>query len=99
KWIGLAHVKPKPGNDTLSGALEAYVAAIALAKDSTQFSEKVTTLLNEYGFDVLRIEDIELLKRRIQKFQVAADLTKLAEDLTPENPVALGTLHSYKASS
>ena len=41
KWIGLAHVKPKPGNDVLGGAAGAYVAAVALAGDPDDFGKFV----------------------------------------------------------
>lgn len=96
KWIGLARVTPKRGNDALRGAKGAYVSAVALADNVTDFSQVVTSTLNKHGFDVVEIEDIEEFAERAGKFSIASDVANLAERLSAQNSVALGTFHSYQ---
>lgn len=54
-------------------------------------------LLNDFGFEVMEIEDIELFEDRCRAFPVSADVLEHASRLTPEEPMALGTVHAYKA--
>ena len=96
KWIGLVNVRPKAGNDGLGNALGAFVASIALAEGPADFGRKVTEVLTQYGFDIVRIEDIEPFEDRVQKHSVTPNILKLAADVTHENPVALADFHSYK---
>ena len=96
KWIGLAHIAPRPGNNTLSGAIGAIVSAIALAGDAEDFGQKLTAVLNSYEFDVTEIEDVELVEHRSRKFPAANEVLKLADAISDENPVVLGTFHTYK---
>jgi len=95
KWIGLINVKPRPGNSALGNALGAFVASIALADGPEEYGRKVTEALNEYGFDVVQIEDVELFEDRVQKHSVTPDILELAAAVTQENPVALADFHSY----
>ncbi len=96
KWIGLAHVVPRPGNDTLSGAIGAIVSVVALAEDAEDFGQKLTVALNSYDFDVIEIEDVELVECRSHKFPAANEVLKLADAISDENPVVLGAFHTYK---
>src|SRR4051794_36837233 len=68
KWIGLAHVTPRPKNDMLGDTLGGYVHVVALATDVAEFSEKLSGMLDTCDFDVVEIEDIEPLSRRVQKY-------------------------------
>ncbi len=95
KWIGLAHVRPRQGNSTLGNALGAHVAAVALAISAKDFREKVVALLNEYEFDVIAIEDVELARDRTKRVEIAIEIDNLIAQLSPVSPVVLGTFHSY----
>jgi hypothetical protein len=97
KWIGLAQVKARRGNNALGKAPGAFVASIALAESPEAFAQKVTEVLNKSKFDVLGIEDIELLERRRSRHLINPDILKLAEQVTKENPVAIATFHSYES--
>jgi hypothetical protein len=96
KWIGLARVEPRPKNDALGKATGAFVASIALAGNSEDFVRKTTEALNNLGFDVLEIEDIELFENRAQRHAIAPDVLRLAEVVNEEMPVALAAFHSYQ---
>ena len=63
-WIGLAHVRPDPGNDSLEGAIGAFVPVLALAEDERDYVNKVTATLQRYEFSVIEIDDIELFEKR-----------------------------------
>jgi hypothetical protein len=96
KWIGLAHVRPLPGNTTLGTSAGAYVAAVGLAENADTFECLLTAKLHEYDFQVVEVEDIELFEERSLKFNVDPQVTSIAESLNTESPVALGTFHAYK---
>jgi hypothetical protein len=95
KWIGLARVKPRPGNDDLGEAVGAFVGVIALAKGIEDYDQKVTDALNEEGFEVLEIEDIQTLEERRQAHSFSPELLQRAESVNENNPVAIGTFHCY----
>lgn len=98
-WIGLAHVKPRQGNDLLDGAAGAFVPVVALADNETVFASSAATLLNAYKFDVITIEDIEMLDRRRQHNVVENAVVELAKNLTLEDPIALSEFEVYERES
>ena len=95
-WIGLAHVKPRPGNDLLDGAIGAFVPSLALAENEEDYASKVTALLSEYGFHVLDLDDIERFEERLKRFPVHEDIVALVSSLSPEEPVALSDFDAYE---
>jgi hypothetical protein len=97
-WTAVAHVKPNPGNDMLHGAPGAFVAVIVLAKNARDVFLKVKSKVNSYEFMLGRIEDIEPITQSSQH-EVLPELLKLGDSLTPENPVAFGSFHSYKTNT
>jgi hypothetical protein len=94
-WIGVAHVKPRPSNDLLEGAIGAFVSSVALAECDQGFITSVSDLLHKLDFDILEMMDIGTLHERQLHGTVEATLIQLAADLTTESPVGLGTFHSY----
>jgi hypothetical protein len=97
KWIGLAQVKPRPGNKLLDDAAGAFVAAVSLASGLDDYVAKVTTVLSAYGFDVLNIKDIEPCVVRAQKYPLESAVQELSEQVSEEGPVSLGTFHTFTA--
>lgn len=95
-WIGLAHVKPKPGNAVLEGAVGAFVPSLALAVDESDYASKVAALLESYDFDVLGLEDVERLDERRRRFAVGKEILALVQGLCPENPVAVSYFDAYE---
>lgn len=94
-WIGLAQVEPWVGNDLLGNAAGAFVPVIGDAGDETDFLALVERELGALQFDVLALEDVELLSTRVRKHKMPADLSEAIAALSPENPLALGTFEAY----
>jgi hypothetical protein len=100
KWIGLARVEPQPGNSDLGGAATgAFVGVIAFAASVDDYDRMITAALNEEGFNVLEIEDIQTFAERLQGDSLAPDVLDLAESVDETNPIAIGTFHCFPAMS
>ncbi len=95
-WIGLAHVKPREGNDLLDYAFGAFVSAVGLAENENDFASAVVNLLDKQEFDVVEIEDIETLRKRQLHYSIDSKISELAANLSPERPIELGTFHAYE---
>jgi hypothetical protein len=65
-WIGLFHVLPQPGNDSLEGALGAFVTVAATAEGEMNFLDIASTALRDAGFEISAAEDIEPWSMRIK---------------------------------
>ncbi len=68
---------------------------IVLAANAEEVFSNVKKKVSSYEFMLGRIEDVELLTGS-SRDALSAELLKLADSLTPENPVAFGRFHSYK---
>jgi hypothetical protein len=95
-WIGLAHVRPLPGNDLLEGAIGAFVTVVALARSEDDFVSQASYKLQSYEFEIVEIEDIEPWKVRIEHFPVDEHIQGLVRSLGSDNRVLLGTFHEYE---
>jgi len=71
------------------------VTAVGLATDIYDFDGKVTALLDDLGFYVVRIEDIELFQVRRANYDVAPYILELADSISATHPVALAKFHKY----
>jgi hypothetical protein len=94
-WIGLAHVKPRRGNEILGTSSGAVVPVLALARDQADFVSKVIEKLESYDFDVVEIDDMESCSSRFEKCEISSEVKARAESLSKDNPVALHTFHTY----
>jgi hypothetical protein len=96
KWIGMAKVRPRPGNTDLGEAIGAFVAAIGFADSREDYVGLVTRLLNDEGFDVEEIADIELYEDRVQKFSVSPGIQDLANSVEDDGHFGLGSFHTFR---
>jgi hypothetical protein len=102
-WIGLAHVKPWPGNNMLEGAIGAFVNVLALAVDTSDFISVATDRLNDYEFYVVGIEDVQVFEERLEECEkrpdgcyVDSEIVELAACLSVDEPVSLSTFDAYE---
>jgi hypothetical protein len=95
-WIGLAHVRPLPGNDLLEGAMGAFVTVVALAYSQDDFLSQARSKLQSYEFEIVEIEDIEPWEVRTKHFPVDEHIQGLVRSLGSDNRVLLGTFHDYE---
>lgn len=96
KWIGLAHVRPWEGNTLLGNGIGAFVPVVGLANSSDELATLAATLLYHHEFEVIEVDDIELLSHRLQRHQVESDLLSIADELSEDNRVQLGAFQVYQ---
>jgi hypothetical protein len=96
-WIGLAHLKPRLGEDFFEGAVGAFVIVVAIAEDFDDFVSTAMTYLQQQHFEVVEIEDIELFREREQHYSVDQEIRELVYGLKSESPVALDTFQVYES--
>lgn len=96
-WIGLAKVEQPTGSGVLGDADGAYTNAIAIADDRATFRSKVKNALAELGMRLTRLENAEPLKKRLERWSVDAELTKIAEEVRNSGQVGFGTFHAFDA--
>ena len=96
KWIGLFEVKPIRGNDVLRKARGAYVNVIGLASDAEHFREIAVLALAQQEFEVVVVEDIRTVNEWLMHDDPAAEMISLAQTVTSQSPVALGSFYTWK---
>ena len=96
RWIGLANVRPVVGNDLLAGARGAFVAVIGDAINESTFLALVERGADELDFEVVSLEDVELVSCRTKEHPLPDDLVAALSDLSPSSPIAFGSFHSYR---
>jgi len=94
-WIGLAHVKPKQGNDALQGAKGAFAPILSMATDVNSFISTATSFLNAHGFEVIEMEDVQIFEERCRDADVDEELMTLAQNLSETDPVQIDIFQSY----
>ena len=62
-WIGLAHVEPIADDDEAGGA---YTNVLLTAKNEDEFAERARTALEDEGYRLLELQQVEPLSRRYE---------------------------------
>lgn len=96
-WIGLAEVRPNEVNEMFGDAVAAFVNVLALADEGTEYHRLVTRALDEHGFGVLSIENVEELSERVDRAGVSDEILKLASLVSLVHPVQFDEFHSFSA--
>lgn len=94
-WIGRFDVKPRPGNDALGIAKGAFVNVVALATDEDDYVQIVKAATDNYGFDIVRWEDVVRLSEWTKNNNLHRELEELARSLTREIPIQFDEFQSY----
>jgi hypothetical protein len=94
-WIGLVCVKQIKRNGVLGDAYGAYVNAIALAIDDSDFGSQVEKALGELDLELVSLEDIETLIARLSKHSIDEDLHRAAAEVKHTGSLAFGTFHTF----
>jgi len=95
-WIALVHLKPKSGKSALpSGAKGAYTNALALAKDLAGFEEKIRKHAQDYGLELVDIEDAEPFEQRVRSYEVSVELKELADSIQNSPQVCFDAFYNY----
>lgn len=94
-WIGLVCVEQARRGGVLGDAHGAYVNAIALAADESDFSSRVKKKLGELGLELVGLEDVETLRARLSKHSIDDDLRQAAAEVKRTGTPAFGTFHTF----
>jgi hypothetical protein len=73
-WIASVHAVPREGNPDFVGAKGVVVNVLARTASAAAYRQRVAQAANEYGLDVVEIEDLE-------EFDFEAPTTKAFERL------------------
>ena len=74
KWIGLAKIMVLNDSNILDGAKHAYTNVLGLAKNKSEFRNEVTRKLDSMDLKLIRLEAVEPLTVRKNKFKVANEI-------------------------
>ena len=80
----------------LDGAKGAYVNVLALASDQLEFEELATKAFGELGFEVLSMEDVNLLsqlKKEGREFD--RELIDLELEISKDEPIQFDEFQAY----
>jgi hypothetical protein len=94
-WIGSAHVKQPRRNGVLGNADEAFVNVITFVADTSDFRRQVKKAVESLGLKMLRLKDVETLKRRLSKHSIHEDLSKLAQEVERTGQVAFDVFCTF----
>lgn len=97
RWKGLAEVIARPANDSLDGADGAYVAVVGIAESELDFHRKARFALSAMDFDLIDLEDVEQVRSIEQLGDADPILCERFATLRSDNPIELGTFHSFRA--
>jgi hypothetical protein len=98
-WIGLATVHQRPGAGILLDENDAYVQMLAWASSPDDFRFAVEQAFDEYGFDLLELEDVESLALRRQRAVVDPDLIAKAEEVKLTGFPRFGSFVTWQSDS
>src|SRR5688572_4326368 len=95
-WIGLAEVHSTAGSDVLGPARKgAIVTIIAHARDANDFRVVAAEAFREYGFELVALDNIELLSERTQHSAVDEILLRDAKRIPQDTKFVFGNFHTY----
>jgi hypothetical protein len=94
-WVGLANVRPRPGNQYVQDK-GAFVNVLAFAADKVTYINRIKKALDELDFDLVDIEDVEPFRIRTANHEVDETLKAAAAEAEREKGVAFGVFHSYE---
>ena len=96
KWIGLAEVRAQEGSEVFGPEPKgAIVNIVACAEDADDFRDVAVRAFDEYGVDLVKLEDVEPLASRIGSHEVDATLLRVAERIPDDTPFVFGSFHTY----
>jgi hypothetical protein len=94
-WVGLVHVTPRAGADLLEGASGGFTNVVALAAGETAFRIRLGIHFASLGFDVVEVDDVELLADRQRTHEVPQAIADLGVDAGESGDVEHDTYYTY----
>lgn len=94
-WTALAHVMPRDDKDLLEGARGAFVNAVGPAASATEFEHRLRELVAGLGFELVELDDLELMSERRSKDALTEELREVANRSEATGEIKLGSFHTY----
>jgi hypothetical protein len=94
-WAALAHVMPRSGQDLLEGARGAFVNAVGPAPSSAEFEHRLREVVAALGFELIEVDDLELLSERLAKYEHTEELQEIADLAEATGKINLGSFYTY----
>src|SRR5262245_41950231 len=94
-WIGLAEVVPRSGHPLASESSAAFTNVLGHGADPREFRCRAVRVLNKFGLDLYRLEDVEVFASRIRKHYVSLEVRKLADEAEATGNIVFGTFHTF----
>jgi hypothetical protein len=89
-WVGLIGLKPRPGNEILGSAQGAYVYMLALATDERDFRKAVLVSLEEFGFGLEEMDEVEPFSAKLLRGNVDDYLVERASKVAQDGKTRYG---------
>jgi len=86
---------PRNGEDLLEGARGAFVNAVGPAPSSTEFEHRLRELVANLGFELIDLDDLELMSERQSKYALTEELREVADLSEASGEIELGSFHTY----
>jgi hypothetical protein len=96
-WVGLAKVRPQPGNDALADSYGAVVNVVSPASSADDFVRRATEALDAVGFEASSWEDVSELGREWPPPDAMPSLVEAARRAESQQTVAWGDFHAFPA--
>jgi hypothetical protein len=97
-WFARVEVRPLPGNDLLQGAAGAFVNLLGRACCMEDLEKAVRQHFHEHNFEVVKVEEPELLAARLARGAVVDDaLLDLVHSFPSTEFVRFDKMFSYEA--
>lgn len=96
-WIGLAELQQKPGAGVLLDRNFAYAQVLTWASSEAEHRKLARRYVDELGFDLLRMGEVDSLSERLELYSVEQDLLAKANFVETTGQPAIGPLHTWIA--
>jgi hypothetical protein len=74
---------------------DAYVQVLALVSSQDEYRAEIQHALDEMGFDLVELEDVELLSRRLRQWSVDELLLAKAREVEATGFPRFGSFHTW----
>jgi hypothetical protein len=97
-WKALVGATQRKGVTFLGDAEGGYVHVVASADDLAEFTQKITSALDELGLDLIEVDEAQILPVTLSKANVSEEIRNMANTVRKCDSVAFGTFHVFDES-
>ena len=94
-WIGLAHLVPVRGNDSLEGAAGGFSHVIAAAASEGRFRELVRAAATSHRFTLMKLDQVRRLQEHLASEELSGELAQIACQVAADEVLRFATFYTY----